>query len=351
MILNSRTFTIWLFLCCIGLLGHAAEPDRGVKLEYYEPAHYPGVARIANIEGSAQVMVHVGSLGQVSSVRLINSSNHIFRKSAILAAWCSKFSPAIIEGSATEDSMQLDYVFRLNSEQRGNKKQLYFENREQLIELTDNQVCLYGNWLSDYAYVRLSEDRVYVGGIRVHPDIPNFNDSHAEWGFPEVIKKTLISECRMQERELALRGLKLEAIRNETLEMLKGLRIIESSTLRMPGQIRAETIRGDTLEFELPDPFDEAQYFSLQPQSSPAEGAYYSWLLALHPGFGQHLVIHTFQIRTSMSLKNQTAIEIRSFLESAEPNQWGGVDWPVGLGGLLSDMENVLVKPMVVKRL
>jgi len=124
------------------------------------------------------------------------------------------------------------------------------------------------------------------------------------------------------------------------------------TTLLLSGAIRVETFRGDTLEFELPDPFDEAQYYSLQPQSYPAEESYYSWLSTFHPGLGRNLlVMHTFQLQTSISLKNQTAIAIRSFLDSAEPNQWGGVDWPEGLGGLFSDMEAVLVKPMVVKRL
>ena len=339
-----------MLLCLLAKGGDAMAQDSCLKVLHQEPAHYSRSARILKIEGSSRVMVKVSPAGRIYSVRVVEASNHAFLNPSKLAGWLSSFKPAVKNGIAVEDSITLDYTFRLNASNNPNIKP-FPQNREQLVELLPNQICLYGNWLSDHAYVRLSEDRVYVGGIRVHPDIPNFSDSHAEWGFPEFIEKALVSECRMQERELALRGLKLGAIRNETLDMLKGLRVIKSATLLMADEIRVETIRGETLEFELPDPFDDAQYCFLQPRSYPAEESYYFWLSELHPGLGQHLVIHSFQIQTLMSLKNQTAIEIRGFWESAKPNQWGGVDWPEGLGGLLSDMEAVLVKPMVVKRL
>jgi len=349
----ARPYQALVLISAIALIaqgGVAVAQNADVQVLHQELAHYSRSARMLKIEGSSRVMVKVSPAGDIFSVRVVEASNRIFQNSAKLAGWLSTFKPAIKNGIAIEDSITLDYTFRLSSPNHSSL-QPFPQNREQLVELLPNQICLYGNWLSDHAYVRLSEDRVYVGGIRVHPDIPNFSDSHAEWGFPELIEKALVSECRLQERELALRDLKLEAIRNETLDMLKGLRIIERATLLMSGEIRVETFRGETLEFELPDPFDKILYHFLQPQSYPAEESYYFWLSELHPGLGQHLVIHTFQIKKVMSLKNQTAIEIRRFLESAEKNQWGGLDWPEGLCGLLSDMEAVLVKPMVVKRL
>lgn len=344
------TLVLLSVIALLAKIGIAAAQDSALQVLHREPAHYSRNARMLKIEGSSQVMVKVSPEGKVFSVRVVEATNRIFQNSAKLAGWLSAFKPAMKNGIAIEDSITLDYTFRLSSSNNPSVQPLA-QNREQLVELLPNQICLYGNWLTGPVYVRLSEDRVYVGGIRVHPDIPNFSDSHVEWGFPELIEAALVSECRMQERELALRGHKLVAIRNETHDMLKGLRIIESATLLSPGEIRVETIRGDTLKLELPDPFDEAQYHALQPQTSPAEESYYSWLSTLHQGLRRSLIIHTFQMQTSMSLKNQKAIAIRSFLDSAESNQWGGVDWPDDLGRLPSDMEAVLVKPMVVKRL
>ncbi len=345
-------FITALFASCIGSPALSGEAETRARVLHYEPAHNPEVARIAEIEGTAEVLVRVSASGSISSVEILSATHPIFRSSAKLAAWLSTFSPAIRSGIAVADSLHLDYEFRLEPGPDIGQTAGNLVNREQTVDLIPNQVCLYGNWLSGPVVIRLSEDRAYVDGIRVMPPICDFNsEERGELAIASVIQQELEFESRLYERELALRGNTLEHIRLQTIEMLSKISIVENATLVSSSCIQVETSSGDEIVLVLPDPFDVEEYFALQPQMTSAESQYFGWLTKLHPGLGSRFVLYLGGLSRTMSLENEVAVEIREYLATSSENEHGGRDLPLGLGGLYPSMEAVIRVPLAVSRL
>lgn len=226
----------------------------------------------------------------------------------------------------------------------------FAQNREEWVELFPNQVCLYGHWLSGRTLVCLSEDRVFVGGIRVHPNLPSYNDPHQPWESLQFLKSILFDECRYQERELAVRGQSLENIRKQTLDMLVGLPVVKGAKLSPDSVIEIES-HGGEFSIQLPNPIDQEEYFSHQKQSFPAEKVYTGWVNLLNSPEHPTYVFMTTHVRAMRLRSGAAAMEIQQFLDTARPNEWGGLDWPPGLGMLLPSLEESIVRPEKVWRL
>ncbi|RLA38974.1 MAG: hypothetical protein DRR42_27885 [Gammaproteobacteria bacterium] len=201
--------------------------------------------------------------------------------------------------------------------------------------------------------VRLSEDRVYVAGIRVHPPISDFNQElNRDFEIKQVVGEELMFECRLLERELALRGVQFDAIRLRTLEMVRNVTRFSEAGFTDDG-LWVELAEGDRLEIALPDPTDGEVYFSLQPSMSSAEDAYFSWLTRLHLGVGGQFVLFASGITQSMSLSNNMAAAIHSFLaENRASDQSGSpLIWPPEIEALSPTLREQIRRPLRVPRL
>lgn len=61
---------------------------------------YPATAEKRNIEGTVTVQFDVTSLGTVENVVVIDSSNNIFNKAAVEAAYRFKYKPKVVDGTS-----------------------------------------------------------------------------------------------------------------------------------------------------------------------------------------------------------------------------------------------------------
>jgi len=345
------TFVILLSFGLVGLVQTTAYGARAQVL-HFEPAYYPGIARLAGIEGTVKVLVRVSALGSVKSVEILSATHLLFEKPAKLAAWLSTYSPSIQNGVAVPDSLIMEYQFPNEYASGSSSGTGGAVNREQVLDLFPNQVCLYGNWLSGQVMIRLCEDRVYVDGIRVFPTICGFNrDLNKDFAIVEVVQEQLIFECRLFERELAIMGISLSRIRIRTLEMLRKIPIVAKASLTTSSSIQVEISDGFELLLVLPDPQETEEYYRLQPQMASAEGSYYFWLSTLHPRVGGTMVLFTAGTSMTMSLDHNTAVEILEYVASSALNEHGGLEWPSGLGGIGRSLEAVIRSPLSVERL
>lgn len=70
-----------------------------VSVALVQPA-YPAIAATQGLEGYVIVQFDVGADGNVSNVRVVESSNRVFEKSAITAAQRCRFKPRVVDGLA-----------------------------------------------------------------------------------------------------------------------------------------------------------------------------------------------------------------------------------------------------------
>ena len=313
-----RQSCIFLILATSALLCSPEDSRAGdspVGVEYREPAFYPGSARRAGLAGRVGVVVVVAASGSIRSVAVRGAAHPLLARYAKLAAWLSRFRPATHDGGAVEDSLYLEYGFGRGANGHVFAGDEPHRSREQVVELRSHQVCLYGHWLSGPAVIRKSEDRVFIDGIRVHPPIASLDAALNDgYRLPAVVAEALRFECRLFERELALRGIPREEIRLRTARMAETYRRVAAAGTTQTG-IRVDLEDGGRLEIALPDPGDGEVYRSQQPRMEPAEDVYFSWLARLHPGVGRRFVIFADGVSQSMSLENATAGAIRGFLE------------------------------------
>ena len=346
-------FTL-LLACWIAEAAFSAETIKRARVVHCERAYHSNGVRAAGIEGTAEVVVAVAESGRPESVRVVEAAHPFLRQPAMLAAWLSTYSPAVVGGVAASDSVRLIYSFGKGYVQDAIPAVCDFGNREYLVNLVSNQVCLYGNWLSGTVVLRLSEDRVYLDGIRVFPPIGDFNpEFHPEFGQKEVLRSQLIFESRLFERELALQGADTEGLRSRTIRMLKKLPLVLDARIEASDAFSVATVYGDTLEFTLPNPSDADEYFRLQPQMASADDDFYGWLLRLHSQHSPKLILFAFQITSTESLGNPIALEILEFLESPalRVNEDGGYELPEYIELFGSSLRASIRKPLRVERL
>lgn len=324
------------------------------RVVHCEPAYHSGLARAANIEGTAEVLIAVSGSGQPESVRVVKADHPLLGQPATLAAWLSTYSSAVVDGAAMSDSVRLVYSFGQAHVQGAMPAVSEFVNREFQVDLVPNQICLYGNWLSGSVVLRMSEDRIYLDGIRVFPPIGNFNpEFHPEFSQKEVLRSQLIFESRLFERELALQGADTISLCSRTIRMLKKLPLVLDARIGASDVFSVVTVYGDTLEFTLPNPSDADEYFRLQPQMASVDDNYYGWLLRVHPRLGRKLILFAYQVTSTKSLSNPTALEILEFLESPESreNEDGGYELPEYIEFTFSSLRASIRKPLRVERL
>lgn len=77
---------------------------------------YPVTAAKRDIEGSVTVQFDVTSLGTVENVVVIDSSNNIFNKAAIEAAYRFKYKPRVVDGTSY-GATGLQQLFRFEMEE------------------------------------------------------------------------------------------------------------------------------------------------------------------------------------------------------------------------------------------
>jgi protein TonB len=77
---------------------------------------YPATAATRNIEGTVTVQFDVTSLGTVENVVVIDSSNKIFNKAAIEAAYRFKYKPKMVDGTSY-GAKGLRQLFRFEMEE------------------------------------------------------------------------------------------------------------------------------------------------------------------------------------------------------------------------------------------
>jgi protein TonB len=68
-----------------------------VSVVLVQPA-YPAIAQTQGLEGFVIVQFDVGANGGVSNVRVVESSNRVFEKSALAAAKRCRFKPRVVDG-------------------------------------------------------------------------------------------------------------------------------------------------------------------------------------------------------------------------------------------------------------
>ena len=170
-----------------------------------------------------------------------------------------------------------------------------------------------------------------------------------------VFAEELELECTIFERELAFRGVDPTQIRLQTLELLSGIPGVDAVTKGPNGSPEVTMRSGETAVIGLPDPRAERNVLTSDSRRNraSAEAQYYGWLTKLHPGLGRSLHLHFTGISTGISVANEKAIEIFSFLESngTSRNNSGGIEWPSGLGQLMPSMEAMIRKPPWAPRL
>ena len=269
----------------------------------------------------------------------------------MLAAWLSKYRPAKRDGLAVRDSLLLDFHFVPDRDTDGVIKSDTTAAAHQILELETNQVCLYGHWISGNVVVRRSENRVYIDGIRVFPDITNFDDRDV---IPTPVMAPLLrSECSMLERELALQSWDRSLIRQRTLSFISEFERIASATAVTMDSVAVRLTDGTSVGFTLGDPYDTESYWASQPKMADPVVTYYAWLQRLHRGVRKGFYIFRTGHGMSMSLRHATAIAIRSHLAALGPerNGQGGVEFPDDLCGLVPGMCDMIRKPLPAPRL
>lgn len=332
-----------------------AGQDNDVRLTVLAqmPAYYPPLARFANIEAEIELMAYVDVSGAVIETEVRSGRVHpMFEKSVVLAANLSTFQPAIRQGEAVPDSIELFYSFRADAIEDRDHTTTILPFRDLTVNLLSNQICLYGHWLSGDVRIRISEDRVYVDGIRVYPRIEHFDDElNPEFAINSVTSSSLLWECRLFERELAISGFELDAIRALTVEMLEGVRIVESA--RFVGDHVLVQARDDrTFDLVLPDPRSAVDYFSRQPAMASPEDQFFKWVMDLQPYRHRRFIILGAGSSTAMGVNNDKAVALRDFLQQFdETNQIGeNTEWPDAFHDLPRDTRSLVLCPLKVPR-
>ncbi|MBK6732972.1 MAG: energy transducer TonB [bacterium] len=325
--------------------------DEGPSIVIREAAYYSRSMRLAAMEDSVAVRVVIAPSGAVEAVREIGWPRSPFRSAAMLAAWLSKYRPARRDGLAVRDSLMLEFHFVPDRDTDGVIKSDTTAAAHQILELETNQVCLYGHWISGNVVVRRSENRVYIDGIRVFPDITNFDDRDV---IPTPVMAPLLrSECSMLERELALQSWDRSLIRQRTLSFISEFERIASATAVTMDSVAVRLTDGTSVGFTLGDPYDTESYWASQPKMADPVVTYYAWLQRLHRGVRKGFYIFRTGHGMSMSLRHATAIAIRSHLAALGPerNGQGGVEFPDDLCGLVPGMCDMIRKPLPAPRL
>jgi hypothetical protein len=317
------------------------------------PAYDQSTRRIVNIDGDVEIMAYVDPFGEVYETRVVSSRQHpILERPAILAASLSRFGPAVRYGVTVPDSIVLTYSFRKDPNEDRDHTTTTLPFRQLTVDLEPNQVCLYGNWLSGEVQIRISEDRVYVDGIRVYPAIPHFDpELNPEFSINSIESYNLRRECRFFERELALQGEGIDEIRPRTVDMLMGFRNVEA--VRVLGDhLLVRGCAGETYDLVLPDPQSATEYFAEQGRMADPEQTFYRWVGKLHPSLGRRFIIFN-GISSSMGLGHEVAVALRSYLQRLE-NESGvseTEEWPAELSELPRSLFEVVIRPLNVPRL
>jgi len=317
------------------------------------PAYYPSTGRVANLEGDVDIMAYVDSSGVVYETRVVSSRQHpLLEKPAILAARLSRFEPAIRYGVAVPDSILLTYSFRKDVDDDSGHTTTTLPFRQITLDLEPNQVCLYGIWLSGEVQIRISEDRVYLDGIRVYPPIPHFDpDLNPEFSIKSVESAELLRECRYFERELATQDVGIDEIRSRTVDMVMGLRNVESAQV-LGDHLLVGGCAGERLDLVLPDPRSATEYYSAQGRMADPGETLFGWVMKLHPFLYRFFIIYN-GISSTMRLDHELAIALRSYLQQLgdEGRAIEIKEWPDELFELSRSLSDVVLQPLKVPRL
>ncbi|MDD5720680.1 MAG: energy transducer TonB [Candidatus Krumholzibacteria bacterium] len=317
------------------------------------PAYYTSAGRNMNIEGRIEIMAYVDSSGAVYKARVVSIRQRpTLERPAILATFLSRFEPAIRNGVAFQDSIVLSYSFRKDADEDSDHTTTTLPFQQLTVDLEPYQICLYGNWLSGEVQIRISEDRVYVDGIRVFPEIHHFDpELNPEFSFKSIVSHALRLECRYFERELALQGVSLDEIRSRSVDMLMGLRNVDSARIH-GDHLLVRCCAGETYDLVLPDPRSAIEYFAEQGQMADPSEVFFKWAMDLHPSSSRPFIVFS-GISSRMGLSHEVAVALRRYLQrSADESCVSETEeWPAELSELDSSLSDVVRRPLKVPRL
>jgi len=95
--------------------GSEKEPLEPPHVLYLDVPTYPGIARETRIEGNVLVELFITRTGVVDSARVVQSSNTIFNRAALNAAYRCRFEPGKIGDQPIQFRWMIPFEFSLTS--------------------------------------------------------------------------------------------------------------------------------------------------------------------------------------------------------------------------------------------
>jgi len=275
-------------LCFLAALTHEAygTETRPAAVTYKQEAHYPHMVQVAGIEGHVRLLVPINSRGEPGSPAVLWSGHPILEYWAIWAARNSKYTPAIEAGIPVESEIQVEYQFSCQRDSSGTpipSPPTLVPPRGHAFSVQENQICLYGHWLSGRVEVTQIENRVFVGGIRVYPSF--YSREVIEGLRGERVLEEVVRECEMLQRDLHLRNHQSDFIVGEIGRLLESIpaRVEFSSNDEGGFEILVDGFKAELQILQELPPFDMEKE-EARVTLGKAEEAYLGWLRKLDHG-------------------------------------------------------------------
>jgi TonB family protein len=100
-------------------VGSESDPLEPPHVLYLDVPNYPVVARETKLEGNVLVELVIGRAGTVDSARVVESSNTVFNRAALAAAYRCRFEPGRIGGQPLEFRWMIPFEFTLTPTPEG----------------------------------------------------------------------------------------------------------------------------------------------------------------------------------------------------------------------------------------